>query len=76
MSLHLLKCHIVGNDMSRFSCADPESFVRGGPNVITLIFFVDVGIEVPNTTKLGHHPLASKRPLKWRFAGGQMMAQH
>ena len=30
------------------SCADPESFVRGGPNLITF-FLVDEGIEDPNT---------------------------
>ena len=30
------------------SCADPEIFVRGGPNLI--FFLVDEGIEVPNTT--------------------------
>ena len=29
-------------------CADSESFVRGGPNLITF-FLVDEGIEDPNT---------------------------
>ena len=29
-------------------CTDPESFVRGGQNLITL-FLVDEGIEDPNT---------------------------
>ena len=31
------------------TCADPESFVRGGPNMITFFFLVDEGIEDPNT---------------------------
>ena len=33
------------------SCADPESFVRGGPNLITFfcVFLVDEGIEDRNT---------------------------
>ena len=31
-----------------FACADPESFVRGGPNLITF-FLVDEGMEDPNT---------------------------
>ena len=34
------------------TCADPESFVRGGPNLITFFFFflADEGKENPNTT--------------------------
>ena len=33
------------------SCADPECFVRGDPNLITFFcFLVDEGIEDPNTT--------------------------
>ena len=32
--------------------ADPESFVRGGPNLITF-FLVDEGIEDPNITLNG-----------------------
>ena len=33
------------------SCADPESFVRGVPNLITFffLFFIDEGIKDPNT---------------------------
>ena len=30
------------------TCADPESFVRGGLNLITILL-VDEGIEDPNT---------------------------
>ena len=37
--IHTLKYH--------FSCADPESFVRGGPNLT--LFLVDERIENPNT---------------------------
>ena len=43
------------------SCADPESFVRGGPT-LTTFFRVDEGRDNPNTTK--------------RFAGGPMVIQH
>ena len=32
-----------------FTCADPESYVRGGPNLITFFFLVDEGIGDPNT---------------------------
>ena len=34
------------------TCADPESFVRGGPNLIAFFFFflVDEGFEDLNTT--------------------------
>ena len=32
------------------ACADPESFVRGGPNLIKFFFKIDVGIEDPNAT--------------------------
>ena len=41
---------------SAYPCADAESFVRGGPNLITFFFFffffflVDEGIEDPNVT--------------------------
>ena len=38
------------------SCADPESFVRGGPTVTTffhVVFLVDEGREGPKTTIRG-----------------------
>ena len=45
MSLHV----IIYQHFSTW--ADPESFVRGGPNVIRFSFFlVDEGIEDPNIT--------------------------
>ena len=40
-------------------CADPESFVRGGPTLTTFIvilfFLVDEGRDDPKTLKTGHH---------------------
>ena len=32
------------------SCADPESFVRGGPTLTTFFFKFDEGRKDPNTT--------------------------
>ena len=63
------------------TCADPENFVRGGPNLITLFFvlffLIDEGIEDRNTTiKYGPSSAASKRPFTWRFPGGPMIVQH
>ena len=37
-------------------------------------FFLGDRIQVP--LKAGQYRPASKAPLKWRFAGGPMMAQH
>ena len=34
-------------------CADPESFVRGGPTLTTFFFSVDEGREDQNTTISG-----------------------
>ena len=34
------------------TCADPESFVRGGSN-FDVVFLVDEGIEDPHTTMSG-----------------------
>ena len=34
------------------ACADPESFVRGDPNLIMFVLF-DEGIEDPNITTNG-----------------------
>ena len=39
-------------------------------------FLVDEGIKDPNTTIMRHQRPASETPLKWRFTGGPMMAQH
>ena len=40
------------------------------------VFLADEAIEDPNTAIMGHHRPASQAPLKWRFAGGPMVAQH
>ena len=66
------------------SCADPESFFRGGTTFFTFffsfLFLVDEGREDPNQ----HYKWAIIGPpekhhlngVVWRFAGGQMVAQH
>ena len=57
------------------SCADLESFVRGGQNLITF-FLVYEGMDDPNTT-VNRQPSARHRnAIKWRFAGAPMMAKH
>ena len=63
-ALHILVTHTVFKQISRAfdespgtrwqlrPCADQESFVRGGPHLITFFFFlflVDDGIDDPNT---------------------------
>ena len=44
--------------------------------LFVFVFLVDEGREDKNTTKSGHHRPSSETPLKLRFAGGPMMAQH
>ena len=63
------------------TCADPESLVRGGPTLKFFFFFFFFFVllrggrtQVP--LLVGHQRPASETPFKWRFAGGQMMAQH
>ena len=53
------------------TCADPESFVRGGPSVIRLFFR---GARLQRHPKAGNYRPASERPLKWCFAGGPIKA--
>ena len=60
------------------TCADPESFVRGGPTLMGFFFSLMTG-EDPNTIyhkkrAIGHPQPNSETPLKWRFTGGPMMA--
>ena len=56
------------------SCADPESFVRGGPTLFFCNFLVDERVEDPSTTKRG--PSSSRQhnaiymALSWRVDGG------
>ena len=51
-------------------CADPESFVRGGPNMTTFFFSLVSGgwIQIPQLA--GHQRPASETQFKWCFAGG------
>ena len=62
------------------SCADPESFVRGGPTLTTffflLFFLVDEGREDPSTTISGPSSARQRNAIKWRFAGVPKMAKH
>ena len=59
------------------TCADPESFVRGGPIltcflfIYLFIYFFDEGREDQNSTESG--PLLTRHR---RFAGVPMMAQY
>ena len=61
------------------TCADPESFVIGGPTLtffFVVLFFLDEGVENQIHFFGGPHRPASETPLKWRFAGVRMMPQH
>ena len=64
----------------RDPCADPESFIRGGPTLTTFffifIFLFDEGRENPGTTISGPSSAHQPNAIKWRFAGVPMMAQH
>ena len=56
------------------TCADPESFVRGGGGPTLFSLMTGERIQLP--LKSGHHWPTSEMPFKWHFAGGPMMAQH
>ena len=43
-------------------CADPESFVRGGPNLITFFLVVE-GIEDPNITINGQSSVRQRNAI-------------
>ena len=52
---------IISRNRYIFSCADPKSFVRGGPTLIMFFYYyyyfiVDKGREDPNTTINGPSP--------------------
>ena len=57
----------VAGGEGTFTCADPESFARGGPNFIT--FFQLMGIEDPNTAINGpasaHQRNAIEMAFRW-----------
>ena len=74
--------------MTHLPCADPEGGqgVRTPPppleNHKNIGFLGNAGPDLLKITKLliqhsllGHHRTASETPLKWRFAGGSMMAR-
>ena len=58
------------------ACANPESFVRGGPTLTTFFvcFFVDDGREVPNTTISGPSSARQRNAVEiafcWRADNG------
>ena len=60
------------------ACADPESFVKVGPTLTLLFFFLCFFFSWWGqiTLKAGHHRPTSDTPFKWRFAGGPVVAQH
>ena len=68
---YVLKIHLI-------TCADPESFVRGGPTMITFLGFFSLmrGVTIQIPLLAGHQRPTSVTPFKLRFAGGPMMAQH
>ena len=86
--MHLWHCLIFVRILIA-ACADPGSFFQMGVQRCCCFFFflllfffvfflggglVNEWIQIP--LKSGHHWPASETPLKWRFAGGPMMAQH
>ena len=48
------------------TCADPESFVRGGPNLITFFLVVE-GLEDPNSTINGPSSARQRNAIEMAF---------
>ena len=68
------KCQLSIIILNIFTCADPESFVREGPNLMFCFFVVFFrGVRLQKPQKAGKYQPASKTPLKWLFAGGTIM---
>ena len=72
-------CSLRGQNQT--SCADPKSFVRGGPTLTTfffiiIYFLVGEGREDPRPTISGPSSARQRNAIKWRFADVPMMAQH
>ena len=59
--------------MGGSSWADPESFVRGGPQLSTLtkffFFYLMRGGRIKIPLSGGHHWPTSETPFKWPFSG-------
>ena len=57
-----------------------RKFCQRGSNFDNVFFFffflVDEGREDPSTTISGPSSARQRNTIKWRFAGGPMMAQH
>ena len=55
------------------TCADPESFARGGPILTTLFFFFFFrrGVRIRIALKEGHHRPASERHLNGDSLAGR-----
>ena len=59
--------------------SDPESYVREGPSLtglfcVCLFQLMRGGDRIKKPLKAGRHLPTSKKPFKWSFAGGLMMA--
>ena len=71
------RCHSMSTISPLAACADPESFVRGGPTQTTFFgLFLMMGERIQIALKVDHHRPAIKVPFKWCFAGGSMVAQY
>ena len=66
----LSQCALIFKPSISKTCADPESFVRGGPTLIRFFFFFRERLQ--RLPKAGDYRPASETP--WRFAGGPIMA--
>ena len=53
-----------------------RKYCHWGSNSDVFGFLVDEGGRIKLTLKAFHHRPASETPLKWRFAGEPMVAQH
>ena len=73
-SKHLHQMH--GKIYDKDTCADPESFVRGGPTLTTFFSLVYEERAYPDTTISGPSPAHQRNAIKWCFAGVPMMARH
>ena len=68
-----------GQRVNVITCANSESFVRGGPTLTFLfcfVFLIDQGSKDENITKSWPLLARQQNAIKWRFAGGPMMAHH